>query len=357
MEIRRILIGFVFGGVVLGLSAVEPLAGARENSTKEDEENVLLIGIAGDVMLGRLVNEKISTAGYAYPWGDMLGLLRKTDINIVNLETTLTTSTKKVPKVFNYKADPDKVQSLIEAKIDVCNLANNHILDFSEEGMIETISTLDKAGIKHIGAGINKQEALEPVIIRKNNITVGIIGFTDNEPMWAAKVSKAGTNYVRVGDMGKVKKEIEKLRDKVDVVVFTIHWGPNMRKRPGKEFQDFTHKVIDAGADIFHGHSAHIFQGIEIYKGKLILYDTGDFVDDYYVDTSLRNDQSLLYLIEVGKNGIRKVELVPVLISRIQVNRATGSSYKEIVDRVKSLSKEFRTAIRETEQGIFFSLK
>ena len=334
-----------------------PLAGKSEISAKADGNDSLLIGIAGDVMLGRLVNEKMSMTDYTYPWGETIGLLRKTDINIINLETTLTTSTKKVPKVFNFKAGPDKVQSLIEAKIDVCNLANNHILDFSEEGLIETILTLDKAGIKHVGAGVNRQKAVEPAVIKKKNITVGIIGFTDNEPGWEAKENKAGTNYVRVGDIGKVEKQIKKLRDEVDILVFTIHWGPNMRRRPTKEFRNFARKVVDAGVDIFHGHSAHIFQGIEIYKKKLILYDTGDFVDDYYVDPSLRNDLSLLYLIEVDKDGLEKVELVPVLISRMQVNKATGGNYRRIVLRIRNLSKEFGTTIRETRQGIFVSLE
>lgn len=313
--------------------------------------NFLVIGLTGDVMLGRLVNQQIDLAGYKYPWGNVLPLLRKNDINIINLETTLTKSTKKVPKVFNFKADPDKVQTLKEANIDVVNLANNHILDFSEEGLIETISVLDKAGIKHTGAGINK-EAIKPVIIIKKNVTIGVIGYTDNEARWEA-TDKPGTNYAKVGDIKKIEPEIKKLRDKVDILIFTIHWGPNNRKRPTLLFRKFAHNVIDLGVDIFHGHSAHIFQGIEIYNDKLILYDTGDFVDDYYVTPSLRNDQSFLYLVDVNKSGIKKVELISVLISNMQVNRATEENYRETVDRVIQLSKEFGTEIIETEKGVY----
>ena len=345
------------GSGTAGTDNVRP-SGPRNNiASRREPDNSLLIGITGDVMLGRLVNKKISTTDYAYPWGNILPLLRKTDINIINLETTLTTGTKKVPKVFNYKANPDKVQSLREAKIDVCNLANNHILDFSEEGLIETILTLDKAGIKHVGAGVDKTQALKPVIIKKKNITVGIIGFTDNEPGWQVRGNKPGTNYIKVGDIEKVKKEIEKIRNKVDVLVLTIHWGPNMREKPTREFQEFAHKVIDAGVDIYHGHSAHIFQGIEVYNNKIILYDTGDFVDDYYVDPSLRNDQSFLYLIEVDRNGLKKVELVPVLISKMQVNKARGRNRRNILNRIKLLSEEFGTTINETKHGVFVSLK
>ncbi|MAG15687.1 poly-gamma-glutamate biosynthesis protein [Candidatus Woesearchaeota archaeon] len=318
--------------------------------------NTLLIGLTGDVMLGRLVNEQISVAGYKYPWGDMLSLLQSTDVNLINLETTLTTSNKIVPKVFNFKADPDKVQSLLDARIDVVTIANNHILDFSEEGLIETISVLDKAGINHVGAGVNISEAATPVIITKNNIKIGVLGYTDNEPEWEAN-DKPGTAYVSVGDIAKVEKEIKKLKEKVDIVIFTIHWGPNQRKKPTQTFINFAHNVIDAGVDIFHGHSAHIFQGIEVYNNKLILYDTGDFVDDYYVTPELRNDQSFLYLITVDKNGIKKVQLVPVLIFRMQVNKATGNDYEEAVNRVKKISKEFGTSVKETDEGVFVSWK
>ena len=309
------------------------------------------IGIAGDTMLGRLVNEQISVSGYSYPWGDVLPLLKKNDINLINLETTLTKSEKKVPKVFNFKADPDKVQTLVEGNINVVSIANNHILDFNEEGLIETIKTLDTAKIKHVGAGMNEAEAREPVIIEKNNITIGIIGYTDNEPDWEAK-DGPGTNYVKVGNIKKVKQDIDAIRNKVDILILTIHWGPNMREYPTKSFINFAHAVIDAGVDIFHGHSAHIFQGIERYNGKLILYDTGDFVDDYIIDPGLRNDYSFLYLIEVGQKGIDKIELVPVVISSRQVNLAEGRDYEQIIEILRRRSKQFGINITE-DKGLF----
>src|SRR3989344_1225755 len=321
----------------------------------EKSKDSLLIGFTGDVMLGRLVNEQVSMTNYAYPWGNVLPLLKATDLNVINLETTLTTSNKIVPKVFNYKADPDKVESLTEAKVDVANLANNHILDFDIEGMVETISVLDKAGIKHVGAGKDKTEASRALIIKKKNITIGILGYTDNEPDWEAKENTPGVNYIEINDESaeKVAKEVKALKSKVDIVIFSIHWGPNMKQAPSEEFRSFAHEIIDAGVDIFHGHSAHIFQGIEIYNKKAIFYDTGDFVDDYYVTPELRNDQSFFYLIEVDKKGITKIQLVPTLISAMQVNLAEGVDYNETISRVKILSKDFGTSIIEVKKGVF----
>ena len=321
------------------------------------DNNSIVIGLTGDVMLGRLVNKQISRTNYQYPWGDMLPLLKKTDLNLINLETTLTTSNKAVPKVFNFKSNPENVQTLKEARIDVVTLANNHILDFDVEGMKETLTTLDRAGTLHVGAGLNLAKAQQPVIISKNDIIIGIVGYTDNEPGWKAAADKPGTNYIHVGTHKHVIEEIKELKKKVNILIFTIHWGPNMVQRPSKTFQAFAHSMIDAGVDIFHGHSAHIFQGIEIYKNKVIFYDTGDFVDDYYVTPSLRNDRSFLFLVEVDRQEIRGVQLVPVLVSHMQVNKAVDKDKEEMVKRMKALSQPFGTSIIESNEGVFVHIK
>ena len=120
-----------------------------------------------------------------------------------------------------------------------------------------------------------------------------------------------------------------------------------MRQSPSPGFVAFAHAVMDAGADIFHGHSAHLFQGIEVYNGKPILYDTGDLIDDYHVDPQLRNDQQLLFLLTATSQGVERVELIPLLISYMQVNRATGDAFDEIAERIRALSAEMGTEIKQ----------
>ena len=314
----------------------------------------ITIGIAGDTMLGRLVNETIAHInttkqgqGFIYPWGNVLPYLKKNDLNLVNLETTLTTSEKKVAKVFNFKADPAVVKTLIAGNITVVNLANNHSLDFGPEGLTQTISTLDAAGIAHIGAGANTTLARKPVIIEKNGIKIGFIGLTDNEPSWKATRTKAGTNYIHVGNIEHVRKDIAQVRDSVDLLIASIHWGPNKREVPTQEFIDFAHQMIESGVDILHGHSAHVVQGIEVYKNKLILYDTGDFVDDYIVGPVLRNDHTFLFQVAVIKDGIEKLTLIPLLIKMMQVNRAPDDDKSTMVKRIKKLSLPFGTQMEE----------
>lgn len=312
----------------------------------------VLVGLMGDVMIGRLVDAAIPSVGYAYPWGNLLEVLRSTDLNVANLETALTTAGDAAHKVFTFKAAPDRVQVLREARIGVCNLANNHVLDYGVPGLTETIEVLDSVGIRHVGAGATAEEAGAPVILKRRGVTIGILGFTDNEPDWAAGEGRPGTNVIRTDDPTRVQADVRALRERVDLVIVTLHWGPNMRLRPTPEFRRFARVVVDAGADIIHGHSAHVFQGIEVYGRGLILYDTGDFVDDYAVDPWLRNDLSFLYLVQADASGVATLEMIPVRIANLQVNRAEGDDYRLAVDRIVGLSAEFGTDVVEAEPGL-----
>lgn len=314
---------------------------------------MIKIGLAGDVMIGRLMNEHLDRVPPFYIWGDLLPLFHSNDLNIVNLEAALTKNEHAAPKVFNFKADPVKVQTLVEASVHVVNLANNHVLDYGEAGLLETLATLKKARIQYVGAGKTIAEAKAPVILQRKGIKIGILGCTDNEPSWRAGENRPGTFYLQVGDLAAIRPAIEELRPEVDILILTIHWGPNMVERPPPEFRRFAHELIDLGVDLIHGHSAHISQGIEVYKGKCILYDTGDFIDDYYVDPILRNDRSFFFIAEADKAGIRALRLVPTLIAHFQVNRAKGPNAEETLERMRLLSKEFLTILTREDNELF----
>lgn len=309
----------------------------------------LSIGLGGDLMIGRLVDEQLAQVPFFPIWGDLQSILQTTDINIVNLETALTTGHKRVSKVFNFKADPKQVAVLSHAPIHAVNLANNHILDFSEEGLIETLQTLDHAHIFHVGAGVDEEHAKLPLIFEKKGMKIGLLGCTDNEPSWKATQKKPGTNFVRVGDVEALREPIQVLRKKVDLLILSIHWGPNMRNEPLKEHRLFAHQLIDFGVDIIHGHSAHVFQGMEVYRQKVILYDTGELVDDYAVDPILRNDRSFFFIVEVKQSRLYCVRLIPIRISNFQVNTAKGREKEEICMQMQKLSKNFQTKFKIQE--------
>ena len=313
----------------------------------------ITLALAGDVMLGRLVNEAIRAKGPLYPWGDVLPLVREADLSLVNLECVIAESGELFipPRVFYFRADPEAIEVLTLAGIDYVTLSNNHALDFQAPALLETIRHLDEHGIAHAGAGKNAEEASQYALLEARGIQVGVVAFADHFREYAATESRPGTNIIPITlddrYFHRVRESIEAARAAgADLVVFSIHWGPNMRHVPTQEFKDFAHAVMDAGADLFHGHSAHVFQGIEIYKGKPIFYDTGDLIDDYYVDQEHKNDQQLLFLVYATSDGVERIELVPLLISTMQVNRATGAVFDEICERMSELSRDMGTEIR-----------
>jgi poly-gamma-glutamate synthesis protein (capsule biosynthesis protein) len=236
------------------------------------------------------------------------------------------------------------------ARIDAVTIANNHIGDFGLKGMMETIEVLDDAGIPHTGAGSNAAEAALPVYLSSKGLRIAFLGCTDNEASWCATEDYPGTNYIETGDIEKIKAQVASIKHHADLMILSIHWGPNMRVQPSKKFIEFAHQVIDAGVDIVHGHSAHIFQGIERYKGGLILYDTGDFIDDYLVDPVLRNDHSFLFLCTVSAHHVPELRLVPTVISHMQVNLAAGADYDWCIKRMQHLCRSFGTEV--SEEGV-----
>jgi len=317
---------------------------------------MLTIALAGDVMLGRGVNQALSYMKPEEPWGDTLGLLAAADIRIINLECALSSHRRpwsRSYKVFHFRADPEAVRVLQAARIDLCSLANNHTLDFEEQGLLDTIHHLDAAGIRHAGAGRDLKEAAQPAIVEAGQgvlSKVALVAFTDNEPEFAAGSARPGTNYLPValdsGTLSRAGAAIAAAREKgADVVVFSNHWGPNMVQRPPKEFREFARAVLDLGADIYYGQSAHVFQGIEIYRGRPILYDTGDFIDDYAVDPQMRNDWSFLFRITLNDRSLKLIELFPVMLGYARVDLARDERWEMIAARMERLCAEMGTVL------------
>jgi poly-gamma-glutamate synthesis protein (capsule biosynthesis protein) len=317
------------------------------------------LALAGDVMLGRTVAETIATRGFGHPWGDVMPFLQETDLFLVNLECALTRA--KDPwtdgrfKAFYFRAEPEAVETLRIAGVDFACLANNHAADFGMEGLLETARVLDEAGIAHAGAGADLEAAAAPARLEAGGFRVAITAFADHPEEWAAAPGKPGINHIPISTddvvMRRVEEALRAARQNADFVVFTIHWGPNMRSRPTAAFRDFARAVVSAGADLFWGHSAHLVQGVEFWKGKPILYDTGDFVDDYAVDSELRNDLSALFRITIRPPQVVSVEAVPVAISDMRVNLARGTQRARFLRRLTALCSEMDTRVAQQESG------
>lgn len=320
-------------------------------STEKLEPSMLRLLLVGDVMLGRLINTILQQKPPEYPWGDTLALFREVDVRICNLECALTdrgVPWSATPKQFHFRSDPKNSATLTAAHIDAVSLANNHTLDFGNEGLLQTLETLKKAGIRWAGAGITLDEASAPTIWNCKEITIGLLAFTDNQPEWAATEEMPGVWYVPITLQDwraeHLLATVKHTKERVDLLIVSAHWGPNWGYSPPAEHPPFAYALIEAGADVIFGHSGHIVRGIEIYREKPIIHCAGNFLDDYAIDNTERNDRSCLFILEQTGTPPSKLFLYPTVIQEFQAQRARGQEQKAIVTKMQQLCTDLSTA-------------
>ncbi|XVH30379.1 CapA family protein [Haloferacaceae archaeon DSL9] len=319
------------------------------------------LGFTGDVMVGRLVDEAQAQRDVRTIWGDCFELLCELDGLCINLECCL--STRGTPwrqtyHPYHFRADPARaIPALRTVGVDYCSLANNHLLDFGPDALFDTLTALDAAGIAHAGAGATVEAARAPAFFDVGTLTVGAVSFTDNTPEFAATVGGSGVAHVRFDERdARTRRIVGDALESVhagepDLVVASLHWGPNMRTAPPERFREFARWLAARGVDIVHGHSAHVFQGVEVVDGTLVCYDAGDFVDDYVVDTGLRNDRSFLFEVAVSSDGtLRSLRLHPTEIREKTVTRAGAEAAAWSRGRMRELSEPMETTF-ETDDG------
>jgi poly-gamma-glutamate synthesis protein (capsule biosynthesis protein) len=318
------------------------------------------LAFVGDIMLGRGVNAEVPHRTPNEFWGSVLPVLRGADAVFGNLESAITRHTipwRRTRKVYHFRADPPAIELLKVANVRGVSLANNHVLDYETEGLLDTLRYLDAAGIAHAGAGRDPVEALRPAVVDVAGLRVAIIAATDNEPAFAAAPGRPGTCYF---DIGRDHDALRHLREVAvharqagaGLVVLSLHWGPNMVSMPPPEFRRFAREALTF-ADVIHGHSAHVFQGVEAHGGKVILYDTGDFLDDYAVDASLRNDWSFVFLCDVAPGGaIQRLRMLPVLLEYARVDLASGPDFRQICSTMIKRTEICGTPLTETAEGL-----
>lgn len=316
------------------------------------------LALTGDVMLGRKVAEAIAERPPEHVWGSALPRLRAAEGLVVNLECVIADGGEPQPgRTFHFRTPPEAVEVLGTAGVDAVSLANNHVLDFGDEALEETIDRLDQAGIEHAGAGRTVDEAWAPARFRVGDQTVGLLAFTDNVPSWSVERRRPGVLYAEIDPQGAqleaIEREVSTLAQEVDVTIVGPHWGPNMRRQPPEVFQEVAHGLLDAGADILWGHSAHLFQAVERHEDGVVLYDTGDFVDDYRIDPEEHNEISFLFEVHLAGGRVGSVELVPVRIDprARQVNLADASAASWARERMRELCDPFGTELEATDDG------
>jgi len=301
-------------------------------------------------------------------WGAALAELDRAapDIRIANLETAVTRSGDPAPKGIHYRMSPENAPVLRAAGLDACALANNHVLDWGRAGLLETLETLRGAGIRTAGAGGNASEALAPAVLglgeggRRGRVLLFSLGSTTSgiPPSWAATAERSGVALLEGRPVERLAERLRRERRPGDRVVVSVHWGPNWGYAIPAGQRELAHALVEeAGADVVHGHSSHHPKGIEVHRGRPILYGCGDFLNDYEgiggSGEEYRGELVLMYLpaLDPASGELLGLEMTPLRIAGLRLRRASEAEGRWLRDSLDRESRKLGAGVELSEAG------
>ena len=322
------------------------------------------------VALAERENGRIAApVGFDYVWGDALAVLERMHpaVRIVNLETAITANGSPAPgKAIHYRMHPANVRVLAAARIDGCALANNHVLDWGEKGLSDTLEALRGAGIATAGAGEDEERAAAPAVTPLPDGSRVLVfsyahGSSGVPREWSATRRQAGVNRLAdlsPGTVDAIATRIASHRGARDLVVASLHWGGNWGYAVDAEERRFAQALVeDAGVDVVHGHSSHHPRGIEIHAGKPILYGCGDLVNDYegiggY--EAFEPEVRALYFptFEARSGRLARFDIVPVRMRRFRLERASEAETRWLAATLDRESAKLGTRVRIDEGAL-----
>lgn len=304
------------------------------------------VAAVGDIMLGGSATPELERFGYGYPFEHVRELLTQAAIGFGNLEGPLTGRGQPAgQKQYVFRSPPDKVApALARAGIRVVALANNHTMDYGNEGLADTMRALTDAGIRYAGAGESLTAARRPAVIETSAARVAFLAYslTFPEEFWATATTP-GTAF---GHEHHVRADIAAARKHADIVIVSFHWG-----REGtnvlRDYQiQLGRAAIDAGASAVLGHHPHILQAVERYRDGVILYSLGNFVFGSYSADATR---STIALLTFRDRRLARVRLVPINVKNAEVvfqpRVLSGVEADQVVRMLQDLSSAQQTQL------------
>ena len=399
VQAGRLLLGGVAAAAVPGQAAVSGRAETMTRATEKPAAGAMTLFLCGDVMTGRGIDQILPHPGnpvlyegyatsaldyvalaerangpiprpadFAYVWGDALAEWARIapDLRIVNLETAVTTRDDwQRGKGIHYRMHPANAPCLTAAGIDCCVLANNHVLDWGYAGLAETLETLRRARLHTAGTGRDRAEAAAPAVLSvagKGRVLVFAYGAQSSgiPPDWAAAAGLPGVNLLpdlSPATLQQIAAQVEAVKRPADVAVVSLHWGGNWGYAVPTDHQRFAHGLIDrCGVDVVHGHSSHHPMGIEVYRGRPILYGCGDFLNDYEGIAgyeAYRGDLGLMYFLDVdpASGALLRLRMVPMQTRRFRLNRASEKDARWLRMRLDRESRHLGSQVEARADG------
>ncbi len=241
-----------------------------------------------------------------YPLQRLARTFHAADVVFVNCEGALSDHARQV----GLNRTPQKfARNMRSVGISIVNVANNHTFDAEERGFLDTLRALSSAGISYVGGGHDLAEARKPVILERNGIKLGFLGYSQFNNMGESAFAADGRPGIAPMDPFLIKEDIRRLRSQVNYVLVAIHWATSKSANVSAENRKFAHDLIDAGADIILGHHPPHPKGIEVYRGKVILYAPSNVLRGH---TSPNSDDGYLARFTLGAKTVEKIEVLPI---------------------------------------------
>ena len=298
---------------------------------------------------------------FAYGFKEVKAVADAADLFLINLECPFTESADKLPKNFNFRARPEFVHTLLAGSVDIVSLANNHMMDYGPQGLIDTLMTLEQARIPYFGAGRNLAEARRPALITVGGVRFAFLGYfflgerNIEPPQVYATETTPGVagHYSDVEVMERMLREdIIAAKAQADVVLPFFHWGKESTYDPLPYQIRLARAAIDAGAAGVLGSHPHVLQAMELHQGAPAIYSLGNFV--FGGNWNPRDKRSALYQARFSPGGYLSSELFPLRTDRypefpIQPILVTGPEAEEVMRLLATRSASFPRMLPELE--------
>ncbi len=324
-----------------GINSIENKINSIDSSSRvQDVEFELAAG--GDVMLSRHVGTKIRESGdYAMPFRKITDIFSQADIAFVNLEAPFHDQGDYVTEGMVFKTEPEYVEGLNLAGIDMVSLANNHMRNRGRSGLIYTMDYLAGKGIEYSGAGKNFSEAHSFKTIIIKDLKIAFLSYTYSDGNDFTSSVGAEDPDVAFMDVAQMIKDVKWAKENNDVVVVSMHAGIEYKSYPNQQQQEFAKAAIDNGAELILGHHPHVVQTTEKYNDGYIIYSMGNLVFDQMWSEETR--EGVIAKCKFINKDIREIEFIPIIIENYSQPRlAVNDESAKILDRMGLESEKIK---------------